>query len=81
MAQRKTLGGVGAFGSAHNGCMTQIRKVSQLLIAALACAGVSIALAQSTPKVSAKPVVGAPVASACPAILQHEFPRLQDDAL
>jgi glutathione peroxidase len=60
--------------------MTQIRKVSQLLIAALACAGVSIALAQSTPKVSAKPVVGAPVASACPAILQHEFPRLQDDA-
>ncbi len=48
-----------------------------LLCLALALYGVSVANAQTTTSVTTAP--GAAVAS-CPAILRHQFPRLQDDA-
>lgn len=62
--------------------MTHTRPISLLLGAALACAAASAAFAQSAPKAPAKATVAAPTApaAACPALLQHEFPRLQDDA-
>jgi len=54
--------------------------LSTVLGAALLALGtVPAALAQK-PAAKASPVPAAPAASSCPAILQHEFPRLQDDA-
>lgn len=79
MAQRKTLGGVGVLRGSHNGRMKHTRHFSLLLSATLAFAGATPAFAQATSKASAKAVAAAP-AAACPAILKHEFPRLQDDA-
>lgn len=82
LAQRKTLGGVGALPNDQNGRMKYPFKLlsSILGVALLAMGGVSVASAQtSSAKAGATPAAKG-AASACPAILQHEFPRLQDDA-
>ena len=77
MAQRKTLGGVGTFGAVHNDRMKPTHYSTVLLGAALAFAGMPSAFAQTS---AGKPAQAAAPAAACPAILQHQFARLQDDA-
>jgi len=77
LAQRKTLGGVGALQGFHNGRMKPTRHFPVLMAAALALAGAPAVFAQSS---TTTPAQAAAPAAACPAILQHEFPRLQDDA-
>ena len=65
----------------HNGCMKHQTTLSYTLFAgamALFCSPAALAQASGS-ALAAKPTV-AVAASACPAILQHEFPRLQDDA-
>ena len=57
--------------------MKPTRPFSLLLGAALAFAGAPAALAQTS---AVKPVQAPAPTAACPAILQHQFARLQDDA-
>ena len=57
--------------------MKHPRQLSLLLGTALAIAAVPVTFAQTAPSA---PVRTATPAAACPAILKHEFPRLQDDA-
>jgi glutathione peroxidase len=81
LAQRKTLGGVGALQRDHNGCMKHQTPLSHALFTgALVLFCSSAAMAQASGSVPAAKPAGATAASACPAILQHDFARLQDDA-
>ena len=65
----------------HNGCMKHQTTLSYTLFAgALALFCSPAALAQASGSAPAAKTTVAVAASTCPAILQHEFPRLQDDA-
>ena len=64
----------------HNGCMKHQTTLSYALFAgALGLFCSSAALAQASGSAPAAKPAAAVASSACPAILQHEFPRLQDD--
>ena len=79
MAQRKTLGGVGDLQNTHNGRMKHHKSfLVTILGSVLALCSVPAAMAQTPPAVAAATTAAAP--AACPAILKHDFPRLQDDA-
>lgn len=81
LAQRKTLGGVGALQRNHNGCMKyQTSFPATLLATALGLFCSTAAWAQLPSATAGEKSAAAAPAATCPAILQHTFPRLQDDA-
>jgi glutathione peroxidase len=81
VAQRKTLGGVGPLQRNHNGCMKYYTAIpNTLLLSALGLFCSSAAMAQAPGAVPAAKAAVTAVSGTCPALLQHEFPRLQDDA-